>query len=173
MAMSMFEAGGLDVVTDGVRVADEHNPRGYYEDERVKTLEAGKDPSWLEGARGKAIKIVSFLLPHLPATCNYRVVFMHRDMGEILASQRKMLNAAGTADPAADRRMAAAYEDHLRGVSRLLRRQSCFEVLDLRYGDVLDDPAAQAERMAAFIGKRLDLTQMAAAVTHTLYRNRR
>ena len=41
MAMSMLEAGGLEIVTDGVRVADEHNPRGYYEYERVKTLSSG------------------------------------------------------------------------------------------------------------------------------------
>ena len=63
MAMSMLEAGGLEIVTDGVRVADEHNPRGYYEYERVKALGADTDASWLESARGKAIKVISFLLP--------------------------------------------------------------------------------------------------------------
>ena len=36
MMMGMLEAGGLELVVDGIRAADEDNPRGYYEFERVK-----------------------------------------------------------------------------------------------------------------------------------------
>jgi len=173
MAMSMLEAGGLEIVADGARVADEHNPRGYYEDERVKTLEAGEDTAWLETARGKAIKVISFLLPHLPTRHNYRVVFMHRDMGEILISQGKMLNQAGLPDPEADRRMGKAFEDHLGAVAKLLRRRTCFEVLDLRYEEVLNHPLDHAHRITKFVGMPLDAPRMAAAVQQALYRNRR
>ena len=67
MAMKMLAAGGLSTVTDGQRTADEDNPKGYYEDERVKDLAQMEDKSWLEGARGKAIKIISFLLRELAA----------------------------------------------------------------------------------------------------------
>src|SRR5512143_2834059 len=38
MVMKMLEAGGLPVMTDGIRTADEDNPKGYYEVERVKDL---------------------------------------------------------------------------------------------------------------------------------------
>ena len=38
MLMKMLEAGGVPIVTDGLRTADEDNPKGYYELERVKNL---------------------------------------------------------------------------------------------------------------------------------------
>jgi hypothetical protein len=173
MAMSMLQAGGLGVVTDGVRVPDEHNPLGYYEDERVKTLETDRDTSWLEHGRGKAIKIISFLLPHLPPTHHYRVVFLHRDLGEVLASQRKMLNRDEVRDASAEQRVAKAYEDHLRAVANMLRQRAYFDVLDVRYDAVVDRPLEQAHRLARFIGTPLDVQGMAAVVRRELYRNRR
>jgi hypothetical protein len=94
LMMQMLEAGGITVLTDGIREPDEDNPRGYYEFERVKALPKG-DYEWLESARGKAVKVVSALLEYLPPEYNYKVIFMHRRMEEILASQRKMLIRRG------------------------------------------------------------------------------
>ena len=174
MTMGMLEAGGLEVVSDGARAADHSNPRGYYEDERVKTLDTGADKSWLEGVRGKAIKIISFLLKDLPDSNSYRVLFMHRDMEEVLASQRTMLQALGeSADDTADTRIARAYEEHLIAVRYLLLSRRCFDVLTLRYEDVIGQPPAQAERINQFLGGGLDAAKMAAAVDRSLYRNRR
>src|SRR5215210_2604024 len=120
MAMKMLEAGGLEVVTDGLRGADSSNPNGYYEYERVKTLTAGDDTAWLADARGKAVKIISFLLTYLPESYDYAVVFMHRDLGEIIASQNTMLDARGEARGAADDRTRVHYEQHLEQVERFL-----------------------------------------------------
>ncbi|MFO1003217.1 MAG: hypothetical protein U0936_23025 [Planctomycetaceae bacterium] len=61
LAMQMLAAGGLPVLGDEHRPADEDNPRGYLEDARVKSLE--RDATWLAEAEGKAVKIISFLLP--------------------------------------------------------------------------------------------------------------
>lgn len=96
MMMRMLEAGGLPVLVDGRRGADIDNPNGYYEFEPVK--ETRTDASWVEGARGRAVKMVYRLLYDVPAEFRYRVLFMRRDLGEILASQRKMLTRHG-ADP--------------------------------------------------------------------------
>ena len=171
MAMSMLHAGGMDVVTDGVRVADASNPRGYYEDERVKTL--ARDRTWLHSARGKAVKIVSFLLGDLPETHNYRVIFMHRDLREVMASQRTMLEGTNTpVDPATDARLAQDFEHHLRSVTVLLRRRRGFEVLDVEFREVLESPRQQAERIARFVRLPLDVTRMAAVVDDGLYRHR-
>jgi hypothetical protein len=170
LAMSMLRAGGLEVVSDGVRPADESNPRGYHEDERVKTLDRETDKSWLEGARGKAIKIISFLLRDLPETNQYRVIFMHRNMDEVIASQRKML---GEVDSTTDQRLARGYEEHLSTVKHLLARRPCFAILDVRYEDVVARPLEQSERIARFVGTGLDVSRMAAAVDPALYRNRR
>ena len=77
MMMKMLEAGGLAVITDGEREADTDNPRGYYEFERVKKLDKG-DTAWVAQAEGRAIKVVSALLEHLPPAYDYRVLFMNR-----------------------------------------------------------------------------------------------
>ncbi|HSJ55892.1 MAG TPA: sulfotransferase family protein, partial [Anaerolineae bacterium] len=80
MMMKMLEAGGVRVLTDYERTADEDNPKGYYEFERVKQIE--HDREWLPEACGKAVKMVSALLKHLPADYYYKVIFMRREMEE-------------------------------------------------------------------------------------------
>src|SRR5262245_30589474 len=93
MMMKMLEAGGLDPVTDNIRTADEDNPKGYYELEKV--MELKNDKSWVPDAKGKVIKVISALLQDLPGDHAYRVVFMQRNMHEVLASQRQMLIRRG------------------------------------------------------------------------------
>jgi hypothetical protein len=173
MAMAMLQAGGLTIVTDGFRRADDNNPAGYFEFERVKTLDKHADKSWLRDCRGRAIKIISFLLAGLPDTNNYRVVFMHRPIEEILPSQQAMLrDRAAAPDAIPDERIAAGYQRHLDDVAALLRRRPCFEVLDVDYVAALADPAAAARRVSEFFGGVLDVPRMTAVIDQRLYRNR-
>lgn len=172
MAMRMLEAGGLPVFTDGLRQADPSNPHGYYELERVKELDKGGDVSWLADARGKAVKIISFLLTHAPETYDYQVIFMRRDLDEIVASQNRMLETRGEARGADDARLKALYVDHLAQVDRFLSRRGCFSRLDVDYAKVLAGAAEEAARVNAFLGGRLAEERMAAAVDEALYRNR-
>ncbi|HZD55295.1 MAG TPA: hypothetical protein VE136_01120, partial [Anaerolineales bacterium] len=86
MMMKMLEAGGVPPLTDEIRTADRDNPKGYYEFERVKKMPDG-DKAWMVEARGKSVKVISALLEHLPPQYDYKVIFMRRDMNEILASQ--------------------------------------------------------------------------------------
>jgi len=174
MAMKMLAAGGVPIVTDGLRVADESNPKGYFELERVKELDKNGDTAWLEEARGKAVKIISFLLTFLPETYDYRVIFMNRDLDEVLASQNKMLIARGEpTDPAGDAHMRQVYLQHLQKLERFLRNRPCFTTLTLRYKSVIDDPAAEASRIDAFLGGKLNVEKMAAVADRELYRNRK
>jgi hypothetical protein len=173
MMMKMLEAGGVPVWLDGVREADDQNPQGYYELERVKELDKGLDKGWLREGRGRALKVISSLLQHLPATNNYRVVFIQRDLHEVLASQAKMLiqrhEEGGTADDATLRKY---YETHLRKVKWLLARHPAFSALDVNYSDILADPKPVVERVNAFVGGGLDRAAMSAIVDAQLYRNR-
>jgi hypothetical protein len=174
MAMKMLDAGGVPTLTDGIRTADESNPKGYYEFERVKALDKNGDAAWLSDARGKAVKIISFLLTFLPETFNYRVIFMDRDIDEVLASQNKMLVARGEAtDSAGDPKMRQAYQQHLQKVDRFLRNRKCFTTLRLGYKAVIDDPAAEARRLNEFLGGRLSVERMTAVADRELYRNRK
>ncbi len=177
MTMKMLEAGGVPILTDGKRTADDSNPKGYFEFEPVMRLQEDPDKRWLVEARGKAVKIISFLLASLPETHNYKVIFMHRDLHEVMASQSKMLEKRGEsrgADADADDdALLASYQKDVEKTKRLLARRSCFDVLDVDYKEVLDNASGAAARIGTFVGGGLDISGMAAVVDQQLYRNRR
>ncbi len=172
MMMRMLAAGGVPILTDGERTPDDDNPKGYFELERVKDLSQG-EARWLRSARGRAVKVVSPLLPQLPATHRYRVIFMRRELTEVLASQRRMLSHRGTDDGADDATMLARFAEHLDKVTFQLRYRPQFQTLFLDYRAAIEDPRAAAEEVAAFLGGDLDVMAMANAVDPLLYRNRR
>jgi len=170
--MKMLQAGGVPLLTDGLRVADPDNPEGYYELERVKKLPAG-DHEWLAEAPGHGVKIISALLEHLPTNYRYQVIFVERSIAEVLASQQKMLSRSGRpADPADDARLAAFFEKHLQVVKERLRAQPNFSVLYVSHSELLRDPRPAVERIVAHLGRPLDREAMANAVNPSLYRNR-
>lgn len=159
-------------MTDDVRTADESNPKGYYELEMVKDLEDGVDELWLREARGRAIKIIAFLMRHLPETFNYKVILMHRRLDEVLASQTEMLARLGETTETDDPRMRRLFADHLARTKSLLAYRPCFEVLHVKYDAVIEDGPKHADEVSRFLGGRLDTEAMAAVVSPELYRNR-
>jgi hypothetical protein len=159
MMMSMLAAGGMPVLTDSLRAADEDNPNGYFELERVKQL--AKDSSWLAEARGKVVKIVSPLLKHLPAEYPYKIIFMHRKMEEILASQRQMLIRRGEpTDTVSDQKMAEMFRKHLLDVEAWLGKQPNMSVCCVDYSQALQDPGRQVEIINEFLGGKLNVREM-------------
>lgn len=172
MMMKMLEAGGLSPVTDNIRTADEDNPKGYYELEKVKEMKA--DTSWMTDARGKVIKVISALLQDLPADHRYRVVFMRREMAEILASQRQMLIRRGQEpNKVPDEKMAAMFEKHLVKIAEWLDAQEHIDVLFIKYNDILAEPAGSVQTLNAFFGESLDAAAMQSVVDKQLYRQRK
>jgi hypothetical protein len=173
MLMSMLDAGGIPPITDHIRAADEDNPKGYYEFERVKALDKG-DTAWVPDAQGKSVKVISALLKYLPPEYQYKIIYVRRNMQEILASQRKMLVRRGEdPDKVDDAQMAALFEKHVSQVESWLREQPNIQVLYEHYSDILADPEKEARRIDDFLGGRLQVERMAEAVDPDLYRNRR
>jgi hypothetical protein len=173
MLMQMLEKGGMPIVTDRIRTADEDNPRGYHEFERIKEIDKGTDKSWLKNYRGQVIKTISFLLQYLPLDLNYQVVFMRRDIEEVLRSQNKMLARSEAKDPLVpDDKMRRNYEFHLKKVFYCLDHTPNFQALYVDYPEVVAHPLAEAKRINAFLGGRLDVEAMTLAVDTGLYRNR-
>ena len=170
MMMKMLEAGGMEIVTDNVRRADVDNPRGYYEYEPVKKI--GRDASWLPATRGRAFKMVSMLLQHLPREYSYRILFMERDLREVVASQRKMLERQGGQPAATDERLEMMFARHLRQVGTWLEAQDNIVLLSVPFRDVLAEPSPWARKISEFCGRRLDTAAMARVVDPSLYRNR-
>ncbi len=171
MLMKMLAAGGLPILTDCTRGADADNPGGYYEFEKVKQLE--KDTTWIESAEGKAVKVISQLLDRLPLHKPYKIVFVHRKMDEILASQRAMLARRGQpSDRISDAEMAEAFDRHLNAVQQWLTEHPQMEVLYVNYSAVLCDPLATSHEVKTFLARPLDVRQMASVVDESLYRQR-
>jgi hypothetical protein len=173
MLMQMLEKGGMPIVTDKVRTPDEDNPKGYHEFERIKELDKTADKSWLKQHRGQVIKTISFLLQDLPLDLNYQVLFMRRNIEEVLRSQNKMLERNGATDPLVpDEKMRQNYTFHLKKVYYRLDNTPNFRALYLDYPAVVADPLDAAKRINAFLGRGLDVAAMAGAVEAGLYRNR-
>jgi hypothetical protein len=172
MLMGMLKAGGIPLLTDNLRAADDDNPRGYYEFEPVKKLRQA-DYSWLPLAQGKAVKIISGLITYLPSTQTYQVLFMQRALPEILSSQRKMLIHRGE-DPhkVSDEEMAQYFEKHLAQVTAWLEDQKHISTLYVDYNQMLKDPANYAQKISIFLGDTLNVDAMIGVVDPNLYRQR-
>lgn len=172
MMMRMLDAGGIPVIADHQRQSDIDNPNGYYEFEPVKNMK--EDVSWLETAGGSVVKAIYLLLYDLPPIYDYQVIFMDRELDEVLSSQELMLERLGTAPEhmPSQAEFKQLFTIHLAKMRKWLQQQDNFSVLELRYDQVVADPFVAATRIAAFLGRDLDVNEMAAAVDPDLYRNR-
>jgi len=171
MMMRMLDKGGIPVLIDEIREADEDNPRGYYEFEPVK--KTAEDASWVEGSENKVVKMVYRLLYDLPTDRQYRVVFMRRHMEEILASQKKMLIRKGMGDNVPpDEEIAALFESQLTRFMDWEAKQSHIEMLEVHYSDIMQNPAEPAAAINDFLDETLDTEAMCQVVEPKLYRNR-
>ncbi|MGH8605441.1 MAG: alkaline phosphatase family protein, partial [Gammaproteobacteria bacterium] len=158
---------------DRERAADEDNPKGYFEYERVKNLQQETDKSWLRLARGKGLKVISHLLETLPNDNLYQVILCERDLAEVIASQNLMLQRRGEPNPLGDDKTLYLYKKHLLGVKALLKNKRNFEFLALEYHNALKHPQGCAAQINRFLRRPLDNDRMAGVVERGLYRNRK
>lgn len=170
LMMQMLALGGIPVLADEQRTADVDNPRGYYEFDPVRRMH--QDVSWIEQARGRAIKMVSQHLEYLPPGETYRIIFMERDLCEVLDSQAKMLTRRGIPQTTSADQLQRSFKLHLQRVRRWLERQKNISVLTVSYADVLSDPWTTTARINQFLHHRVQLQGMISAVDLSLYRNR-
>jgi len=171
LMMQMLAAGGLSVLSDGQRKPDTDNPKGYLEWERVKQLP--KDPQCIVEAENKAVKVVSQLLQCVPTGRDYRVIFMHRPLDEVLKSQDEMLVRRDKYNSRTDLQVVRrAFEKHLSQVETWLKERPEISVLRIQYHDVLRQPRSIADAISNFLKIHLDVEAMAHQVEPSLYRNR-
>lgn len=172
MMMKILEAGGIPPLTDGVRKADGNNPNGYYEFERVKNLREG-DTGWLPDARGKAVKIISPLLPYLPAGYDYHIVFMQRNIREILESQQKMLVSRGLEPTSVDDDdMAVLFQKLLKKTEMWAKSTDGVQSIIMDYNLILSDPDFHLRELNRFFGGILIINSMKNAIDVGLYHQR-
>jgi hypothetical protein len=171
MMMKVLEAGGLEVFTDNLRTADEDNPKGYYELEDVKALKDGKS-DWMQDAPGKAVKVISSLLEYLPSNYKYKIVFMRREIAEILASQKQMLIRRGESSDGDDQKMAEMFQEHLKRVRVWLANQPNMDILYVDYNALMADPDPEVKAVAGFLDLTEKLDAMLSVPDKKLYRQK-
>ena len=172
MMMSMLEAGGIPVLTDNLRKADEDNLKGYFEYEQVKLIE--EDQSWLPQAEGKVVKLISALLKHLPPDYHYKIIFMRRKIEEILASQKRMLERRGEpSDTVPDDLMAQLFENHIQEVQTWMDSHPSIDYIEVDYNKALENPEEEIKRVTEFLGCDLDVSEMMKIIEPRLYRQRK
>jgi hypothetical protein len=171
MMMRMIDAGGVAALTDNIRRADEDNPRGYFEYEPVKKTK--EDPSWLDHAGGRVVKMVYRLLYDLPPGREYRVIFMRRNLEEVVSSQDVMLGRRGRqSDGLSKEKLVGLFEQQLTEFDAWVARHPNFKVLYVSYNDTLQHPAATVQAVNTFLGGRLDVAGMSRVIEPDLYRQR-
>jgi len=167
LMMQMLQKGGLQTLTDHERKADQSNPKGYFEYQPVKSLH--KDNSWLHEAKNKSVKVVAPLLKFLSPEYRYKVIFMKRDLTEVIKSQQKMIGKNPDILPF---NLFEAYNKQLNQVEIWKNKEPGVELIYLDYKEVLEHPGQVADKLSAFIGSKLNKSEMLTCVDKTLYRNK-
>ena len=171
MMMRILAEGGLPVITDELRRADPDNPNGYFEFETVRQMSEG-NVGWLANANGKAVKVISALLEYLPSDYSYKIIFLERDIREILESQRKMLAHRNEKATGAESEIQLQIQTHLSVMKPWLVRQPNIEVLFVNYNTLMTTPEPLCEQITEFLDLPLNQARMLAVPDKQLYRNR-
>jgi hypothetical protein len=171
MMMRMLEAGGIPALVDNIRAADEDNPRGYYEFEPVKKTK--EDPSWLNAAGGKVVKMVYRLLYDLPRDRSYSIVFTRRNLDEVVASQDVMLARRGRGgSDMTKEKLVALFETQLGEFDEWVKKQPNFRILYVSYNETLQDSRPTVRALNEFLGGNLNTAAMEKVIEPQLYRQR-
>ena len=168
MMMQMLKAGGLRIFTDGMRVADDSNPEGYYEADLVKDLTTRN--SWFSECDGQVVKVVAPLIQYLPRSIEYKVIFMERSIHQVLRSQSKMLERMGQQQTGEETQNLGREFRHQVNAACALLKYHGIPTLRVAYSDVIAAPEEVCLTIHEFLGGELDLDAMSMAVRPSLFR---
>ena len=170
MMMQMLAAAGLEIYTDNQRKPDENNPKGYFEADAVKGLVT--DNAWIKDCRGKVIKVVAPVVPYLPQQERYRVLFMQRDIKEIVSSQNRMLGRLEKqGGDIEDQRLQEVFLQQALVAAQMVVSHGN-PLLSVGYASAIEDPEKAARLIAEFLDMELDISAMVATVDSTLHREK-
>ena len=162
LLMQMLAAGEMEIFTDHHRSSDEHNPRGYFEHEKIKNI--AHDFSFLDEAIGKVLKIVIPLLWELPESFKGNILWIRRNLNEVITSQKKMAGLEATPEE-----LLKAYRYYEEKTSEIIASRG-WRVLELTHASVLANPKKSVEAINAFLGGQFDVEAMAKVVEPSLHR---
>ncbi len=166
LMMQLFEAAEVSICSDAIRQHDENNPKGYYELEAVKGIV--KSNSFLKDVDGKVIKIVAPLVQFIDLSLDYRVVFMLRDLDEVVQSQEKMVQKDQQDQKEKFKTMYALHIEK----SRQFLKSHQIPFIEIQHRELVSNPKAVLPKLMEFCGWSVSIETLLAVVDPSLYRNR-
>ena len=167
LMMQMLNNGGLETLTDDIRTADDSNPNGYFEYKPVMALH--RDNSWLVNAQNKSLKVVAPLLKYLSPKYRYKVIFMNRDLSEVVKSQQKMIGKDIDTLPI---KLFESYKKQLKTVDNWKDKEPEVELIYVDYKNLINNPEEAIDNIIAFTGLELNKEKMIGSIDKSLYRNK-
>ena len=118
--------------------------------------------------------MISQLLLDLPADRDYQVIFMRRDLREILASQQKMLDRreGGESENIDDAQMEALFAKHLEQTIDWIESQPNMKMVEVWHAQTVTEPDVVAAQVTDFLERDMNQDRMTAVVDGGLHRNR-
>ena len=167
LMMQILESAGIPIFTDQVRQPNESNPKGYYEHEAIKKL--AKDNSIIFEAKNKAVKIIAQLLPFVPEDYNYKVIFMERDINEVITSQMKMLGKKTDVFPLS---LINTFTNDVAKVKVWAEKEPFVNILFVNYKGIIENSVSELEKICSFLNiSNQKIENMLQVIDKTLYRS--
>jgi len=171
LMMQILQSMGIELFTDNQRSADESNPKGYYENELVKTIQI--DNSWLKDAKGKAIKIVSPLIKWLPIDLKYKIILMDRNLDEIVQSQERMLSQNDIKENLIKPEdLKLIFLKDLKLSKDWINKQLNCDYLEILHSKILNFPESEIERLKSFLNSNANISSVFKVIDKKLYRSK-
>jgi predicted AlkP superfamily phosphohydrolase/phosphomutase/tetratricopeptide (TPR) repeat protein len=168
LMMQILETAGIPILTDNLRKPNESNPKGYYEHEAIKKL--ARDQEIIHEAKGRAVKIIAQLLTHVPQDYSYKVIFMERDINEVIQSQMKMLGKPADLFPVS---LVNVFKNDLAKVKSWIENEPYVNILYIQHQDLMTQPEEVCLRICEFLDLNKDeAKKMSAVVDKSLYRSK-
>jgi len=183
LLMQMLQKGGLETAVDELRDADQFNPNGYYDHQKIIDIDR-KNPKpyaidFIESLQGRAVKVYAGFLNLLPveAKLHYKILFIERDVFEVWASRRKMnpqLQQKGNDEMIF---FAIRQRENLKrvteNVKQWIKNRKDIEILWLNYKTLVEQPEQETKRIIQFLNTdeifNLDEQAMVSTINPDLY----
>jgi len=171
LMMQILNAAGIPMEYNNERPPDKHNPNGYFE------LFGGKIINKLINGdininlyKGKFIKITSYGLKYIPKDFKYKIIYMKRNVEEILDSMEIMTGAKDQ-----NRRETKELLMKLQNeIEDILDENNNINYITINYNQLLSDPSKTLYDICKFLGiPDGNVKRMAMAIDQTLYKERR
>jgi tetratricopeptide (TPR) repeat protein len=153
--LAALEEGGVDILRtskgSGTKLG---NAPAFEEIIRLK-----KDDKRIQEARNKATLVYLQHLNNLPAFFEYKVIFIDRDVHELLATQTKA--KAKVKEGILPLKALAQFNEQLEKFNSWILSQPNVRSLTVEYNELLEHPTEYAEVIAEFLGRELQIDKMA------------